>query len=136
MRKIKECICDSTEKTEDGIFSICLSYFIINMAILLVLDSDMRLATPVPDLHTGGTLLSGEAKEEPSVLDIKRVLKRDDLIRGTGQFIQLQGFLEWILEQDEPEEPKNGDDFVMWYDIEFLGKKWNEYVRMKKGESE
>lgn len=120
MRKIKECICDSTKKFEDGVFPICLSGFITSMSMLLIYDADMRLAMPQPDL---------KAKEKISTLDIINVLNGNDLFRHTGQFIQLQGFLMWILEQDEP---KDDDDFIMWYDIDFIGKKWNEYVRMMR----
>ena len=129
MRKIKECICDSTKKFEDDVFPICLSRFITSMSILLVYDADMRLATPQPDLEANGKTYSGEAKEKISTLDIINVLNGNDLFRHTGQFIQLQGFLMWILEQDEPGD---NDDFIMWYDIDFIGKKWNEYVHMMR----
>lgn len=129
MRTIKECICDSTKKFEDGVFPICLSGFITSMSMLLIYDADMRLATPQPDLKANGKTYSGEAKEKVSTLDIINVLNGNDLFRHTGQFIQLQGFLMWILEQDEPGD---NDDFIMWYDIDFIGKKWNEYVRMMR----
>lgn len=128
MRTIKECICDSMEKTEDGCLPICLSYFIRNMAALLVMDSDFRFFEDYPDVTMNGITFGGKAKDNPSIFDVIHVLMGDDLIRGHLQFMQLQGFMIWFLEQNEPSE---NDDLIMWYNLEFISEKWNEYVRMQ-----
>ena len=139
VRKIKECICDSTEKFDDSTLSICLSYFIQNMANILVVDSGERLKREVPDMIIGGDRYEGKAKTNPGLLDVISILNREDMIRSMGQHLQLHNFLIWFLEQDEPDETDDNDDEYepcFWYDIDFLADKWNEFAQMKEDADE
>ena len=132
MRKIKTCICDSTKRIKadigNPILSICLSHFLLNMAGILLLDSDYRLKTDYPDIEISGEKISGKAKEHLELMDYLSVLHQYDLSRNMAQFTQLQGFLSWFLEQDEP----NNEDLIFWYDKRFLVDKWNEYANSMK----
>ena len=130
MRKIKECICDSTERIEEGILPICLADFLRSMTAILLMDTFQRLKTDNPTASIGGEEFGGKAKTNPSIDDFLDVLIGDDLFRRTGQFMQLNGFIDWFLEQEEPPEIEDDDeDFEMWYTENFLIKKWNEYAR-------
>ena len=132
MRKIKECICDSTEKvsmeTGNPVFPICLGYFLKNMAAVLLLDADQRLMQDVPTVTTGKDKYDGKAKDLATIFDIITVLRGDDLVRSMGQQMQLQGFLGWLMEEDEPDYFEDGD-LTMWFDMDFLVEKWNEYIK-------
>lgn len=139
VRKIKECICDSLEKfaTISGseVLPIGFGWFLRNMALILLADSKARLCQDVPVIDIGGYKSGGKA-EEPTISAIIRVLTHHDMIRGTGQSMQLQGFLDWILDQDEPDELDDDSDLVFWYSQEFLGEKWNEYAMIARERDE
>ena len=134
-RKIKECICDSTEKIEkiNGL-PICLAWFLQNMAGILVLDADMRMKMDYPTSYMGNDKIGGgKGKKNPKAIDYIKVLHGYDVLRNTAQFAQLQTFLEWFMEQDEPQpnwEDEN-EEGIMWYDHAFLVEKWNECAKRK-----
>ena len=125
MRKIKECICDSTEKVSmeigNPIFPMCLTYFLTNMASILLVDADQRLMQDVPTMTMGKDKFEGQAKEKPTIFDVLSIWNGNDMMRHMGQNMQLQGFLDWFMEQNEPEED-------MWFNMDFLVEKWNQYV--------
>lgn len=128
MRKIRECINDSMIKTDLGL-PICLSLFIQHMAVILLSDSSARLLMDAPAYEIAGEKFDGKAKLKPELLDHIKVLNGEDLFRNQGQFFQLHGFIGWFLEQDEPAD----DSELMWFDEDFLGKKWNEYAAEQRG---
>ena len=130
MRKIKECITDSmetvdyTEKRKD--LPLAFSWFLRSIATILILDSNQRLSLKSYDVQIGDDKYSGKAKTHPDVHDYVDVLTGNDLMRSMSQEMQLQNFLNWFIDQNEPE---GGD--AQWYDIPFVLDKWNEFAKMK-----
>ncbi len=113
--KIKELLQRSCEKVNDySGFPICMPYFIQSMATILVVDAHFRV---------------GRSKENVNIGDIISVLNQSDLLNSIGQFCQLNGFFEWFMEQEEPTQDDEND--AMWYDLEFVGEKWNEYAKKR-----
>ena len=130
--KIKDCIKNGCETFTSGKITalpITLAEFMRNMAILLVIDADQRLHLDYPDITIAGEKRSGKAIEETTIPDILHVLKGDDLMRSTSQFTQFHGFIKWYLEQEADE---NEEDEKMWWFVESIAEKWNEYAGMKK----
>ena len=130
MRKIKECITDSMETVDytekrKGL-PLAFPCFLRSIAAILILDSNQRLSLESYDVQIGDDEYSGKAKTHPDVHDYVDVLTGNDLMRGVSQQIQLQNFLNWFIDQDEPED---GD--ARWYDIPFVLDKWNEFAKMK-----
>lgn len=133
MRKIKDCIKDSVKRWGNGMLPICLSGFLQSMTVILLMDCDQRLMIDNPDVSIGKDKYEGKAKTTPTLLDYTKVLMGDDILRYTSQSMQLQGFIDWFIEQDEPEDE---DDFILWYDSDFVIEKWNEYAKIKMEGSE
>lgn len=131
MRTIRECIKDSTDKLDTGTLSIALSWFLRNMAVILVFDTYQRLGQEVADVFIDEYRISGKIKENPDVFDYTSVLKGDDLMRSMAQGTQLQGFLEWWLDKNEPIDEES---LTLWYDLNELGEAWNDYALQKKYE--
>ena len=128
-RTIRKCICDSTKKIDahyGSVLPLCLPKFIHLMARILAADSMLRLHNEMPSVKIGNEKYYGQAIEKPTAIDIIDFLRGGDLLRGCQQTMQLQGFLEWFLDQSEPE------DEVCWYDDEFVIEKWNEYAEIRK----
>lgn len=125
MRKIKQCICDSTKKLSDGVFPIGLSYFLKTMALILLMDADQRLMMNYPTVSYSGEDFDGEAVKNPKLINYVAVLNDIDLARSISQFTQLQGFLSWFLEQNEPIDD---EELTTWFDNDYLIGKWNEYA--------
>lgn len=129
MSKIKDCILHGCKELHDdlGGYPISIPGFLRSMAIVLIADADMRLRQDVPTVTIGGETVSGKAKNDPAFLDYVSVLNHDDFARGTGQSMQLMGFFNWFMEQDEPD-----DEEMLWYDPEFVLNKWNEYAKAQR----
>lgn len=132
MRKIKECITDSMEKIDFNCggreLPIAFSWFLRSIATILIVDCNQRLNSDYIDVQIGGDKCSGKAKTQPDIRDYVDVLSGNDLMRGVAQGIQLKGFLNWFIDQDEPE---NEDS--LWCDFDFVVNKWNEFAKMKGG---
>ena len=103
------------------VFPMCLTYFLTNMASILLVDADQRLMQDVPTMTMGKDKFEGQAKEKPTIFDVLSIWNGNDMMRHMGQNMQLQGFLDWFMEQNEPEED-------MWFNMDFLVEKWNQYV--------
>lgn len=109
---------------------LTLPWFIKHMAALLVYCAEMSLATDFPDMTIDGQKTSGKSVERPSFVDYFRVLHGDDLMRAIPLNLQLQGFLEWWLEQ-EAKTDNLGDN---WCDFETIAENWNEYANIRREE--
>lgn len=137
IRTIRECIKDSLDEYESSTgyktLPICMTEFLRVMSCILLFDAHQRLQKDVPNVSISDNTTSGKAKKEPDIMDYIAVLNQDDMIRGLQQFMQLQEFIKWFLNESEPAP---GDDpEKMWYSSSFVGDKWNEYVRLKLEES-
>lgn len=124
MRKIKECICDGTQKSEYGALPISISNFLINMSIILVADAYERLKQDVYDVEIGDEKFSGQSIDDPKLSDVLQVLNGNDFLRFSGQHLQLQSFINWFIDQEEPKG--------FWYEDDFLVEKWNEFAVLER----
>ena len=128
MRKIKECINDSMSriKLESGLemTPLCLGYFLTSMATILLFDARERVKAQYHQANIGDeTLGGGIGKENPTIEDCLDVLSHRDFMRSISQQNQLNGFLNWFVEQNEP------DDDVCWYELDFVAMKWNQFAK-------
>lgn len=119
MRKIKECLRDSVEtRTVDGIkiMPFDLPVFLSAMTMALLGDACMRI-----EYNLDGTKTGKKAKID----DCVKVFSGNDMIRWTHQQMQLEGFLRWFMEQEEPSEESEEP----WYYWTYVMDKWNEYAK-------
>ena len=66
-----------------------------------------------------------------TVTDILRVIKGGDLPRHISLYNQSLDFFKWYLNEAVPEDLLSVDGSPLsWYDLEFLGRKWNEFVQI------
>lgn len=130
MRKIKECITDSMETVDytKRDLPLAFSWFLRSMATILILDSNQRLSLKSCDVQIWDDKYSGKAKTHPDIHDYVDVLSGNDLMRSMSQEMQLQNFLNWFIDQNEPE-----NENTLWYDLDFMVDKWNEFAKMKQG---
>ena len=103
--------------------------FLKNMAALLVGVTDMLLAMDFPTARIGIDVVGGgKAKVTLYAPDYINVLIGNDMLRGTSLTMQLNGFLNWWLEQEAETE----DVEHLWCDFDTLAEKWNEYARIRQ----
>ena len=66
-----------------------------------------------------------------TVTDILRVINGGDLPRHISLYNQSLDFFKWYLNEDVPEDLVSVDGSLLsLYDLEFLGRKWNEYIQI------
>ena len=141
-RTIKECIAESVDVIEDiNARSIALEGFLQTMSAILILDAHYRLSADRPIAKIGETKIGGgKAIEFPDVEDYISVITGGDMIRHTEQYSQLNEFLNWFLDQDEPIFDPDDEDVdieeTLWYSRAFIGKKWNEYAEKRNKEAQ
>ena len=132
MRKIKECITDSMETVdytrERKGLPLAFPCFLRSTAAILIMDCNQRLNLDYSDAGVWGDKCSGKAKTQPDIRDYVAVLSDNDLARSISQSIQFKDFLNWFIDQDEPE-----NESTSWYDLDFMVDKWNEFAKMKQG---
>ena len=68
-----------------------------------------------------------------SALDILQVFTGNDLMKHGILSVQLNGFLTWLLDEEIPEPDDSG---ILWYDIESVGNRWNDFAMMKMEENQ
>lgn len=124
--KIKECIKLGVEPCDGEIPPISMPYFLMNMACILAMAASDLAAEDFPTLAFRMDSYGGGKGIENNVLPAARVLCGVDWLRNAALFRQTYGFFKWLIEQENP-----GDE-NMWYDHDFLGKKWNEYAEMEE----
>lgn len=117
--KAKELLKESLEQQDcEGIKmrSIVFEHFLISMADILVMDSLSRIKGEPVDLKD-------IESNTFTVKDVHMVLCHADMSLGIAQALQLRRFVDWFLKQDI-----NIDDGCLWYDLDYLVKKWNEFA--------
>lgn len=123
----RKSLKDNLDPIEDlgGMTSIVFSNFLISMAMLINLDAATMIA-----------------ESEDEILDvslgmIQGILNHDDLLNSISVHFQIKGFLDWLLDQELPEDGMSKEHDDMWYGIAPLVDKWNEYAKtMNQGELE
>ena len=135
--KIKEALIESINQGTDtenfyGPFSFTL--FGENMAAIQVSTACRLLVRNMPEMRTGKNKAGGGEGipyEEVTVFDILRVIKGGDLPRHISLYNQSLEFFKWYLNEAVPEDLLSVDGSPLsWYDLEFLGRKWNEYIQI------
>lgn len=111
-------------------FPITFQYFLKSMTAVLVGCLEQMLKADYPDMTIGENKVSGKAPKEITAAHYMQVLIGDDLMRGMSLTLQLQGFLEWWLEQEADMENIE----KMWYDYDSLAEKWNQYAEIRRKE--
>lgn len=129
MAKIKDKLEYSIKNIDKQ--SIVFPQFVMSIGVITVnLSSEL--------LNGNGPGLFGQnTKKEITPLNMMRVLIGTDdfFLKHATAFCQIHGFLKWFLEQEAPEE-ENEDYDCMWYDVEFVGTKWNEWQEAEHGKTE
>ena len=134
----REAIKNSLDKVklseeEGGIemLPIIAHQLVMNMSALLVYCADELLKAnyPTANIDLGG----GKAKKTVTSTDIINVLNQSDYMRSLTLGTQFHEFLTWILDQEVNTEFDFENDSV-WYDFASIGKKWNEYAKIKMEE--
>jgi len=129
--KYEEALKNNIEKFDnDGIMmrSLVLPYFLQSISLLLCMLSENLCRLDFPTASVSGEECGGGKGEKvPSVSQILKVLSHSDFLRSTNLTQSLIQFLDWLLEQELPEDI---DDFEegMWYDSKNIIDKWNEFV--------
>ena len=117
--RAKELLKESLEQQDSEgikIRSIAFEHFLISMADILVLDSLSRIKGEPVDLKD-------IESNTFTIKDVHTILCHADVLLGTTQALQLRRFVDWFLEQDI-----NIDDGCLWYSLDYLVEKWNEFV--------
>lgn len=126
MRTIRECIADSLEPIDEVYTAFALSGFIQSMACVVTGVTWQLLMNDMPTLEIEGEEAGGgKGKDDIRALDILRVLGGVDLLRGTTLTLQIQRFLVWFLDQDEPDDEEG---ITIWWDERFVGDMWNTFA--------
>ena len=119
MREVLTLVINDEESTK-----LALTWFLFSAASVFGLAAYESLKTDFGTMRLGDEPVGGgAAKEEPSVLETFGVLTGNDMLRHTVAMLQASGFVSWLLDQKcsyDMDEP--------WYSLEWLGKKWNEYI--------
>ena len=122
---------DSEDLSDAGPFAF--TWFTIDLAAIYVYAAAQLLSMNMPTMVFGGNRTGGKGKrfEEIRAMDVLNVLTGTDMLRHSAVFQQALGFMNWYLEQEEPENEEN-EEPTGWNDAAYIEKKWNEYARTIK----
>lgn len=107
--------------------SIAFPYFIKSMSMILFNVAQEMLREERPNCYINGIQVSkGKALKKPTIQDCLRIIGGDDFFLGSTLYLQLSQFLQWLLNQKAVTESE-----LLWYDLEPLVEKWNEFAMEK-----
>lgn len=113
-----------------------LQDFLFSIASILTVNAE-HLITIMPSygISDGKSESKFSQKKNGQVLalDILQVFTGNDLMKHGALSVQLNGFLTWLLDEEIPEPDDSG---ILWYDIQSVGKRRNEFAMMKMGENQ
>lgn len=109
--KISDAIKSSSEIIEElNTAPICMPSFIMSVCALML----------------GLKSINEDDPEKGKILwEASRDFTMNSVLEYIRMSFALQGFFNWFISLDCPE---SNDDTVLWYDFDFVAKKWNEYV--------
>ena len=135
--KIKEALitCINGMDNNESLYgAFAFTHFAENLASIQVNAAARLLTRNMPEMWTGKNRAGGGKGipyEEVTVFDILRVIKGGDLPRHISLYNQSLDFFKWYLNEAVPEDLLSVDGSPLsWYDLEFLGRKWNEFVQI------
>ena len=135
--EIEDCTVFEEQKLEilhKQMLPLPLQGFLFSMASILTVNAE-HLITTMPgygiSVGKSESKFSQKKNGQVSALDILQVFTGNDLMKHGALSVQLNSFLTWLLDEEIPEPNDSG---ILWYDIESVGKRWNEFAMMKMEE--
>jgi hypothetical protein len=116
---------------EHDVFPMCFPFMLTSIASILVYLADQALKIDYPNVTVGGSKESGKAPKNITVMDYINVLTGGDFVsfmRGVNMRLQLEGFVQWWIEQDAD----NDDPEKLWYMHDSIAEMWNEYANIRR----
>ena len=137
--EIEDCTVSEEQKLEilhKQMLPLPLQGFLFSMASILTVNAE-HLITTMPgygiSIGKRESKFSQKKNGQVSALDILQVFTGNDLMKHGALSVQLNSFLTWLLDEEIPEPNDSG---ILWYDIESVGKRWNEFAMMKMEENQ
>jgi len=137
--EIEDCAVSEEQETEvqkRQMLPLPLQGFLFSMASILTASAE-HLITAMPNYGISSgkseSKFSQKKNGQVSVLDILQVFTGNDLMKHGILSVQLNGFLTWLLDEEIPEPD---DSEILWYDIESVGNRWNDFAMMKMEENQ
>jgi hypothetical protein len=113
VEKIKDAIIRELNRKEP---SIALPTFVLSMSTITTNFAANVLKVSVPEVA-----MKRKPVNETTLID---VMSGYDALRHFKVYGNVGAFLWWFLEQEIPD-----DEERMWFDIVFVGTKWNEWIK-------
>lgn len=136
--EIEDCAVSEEQKLEiihKRMLPLPLQGFLFSMASILTVNAEHLITTmPGYGISVGKSESKFSQKKNGQVLalDILQVFTGNDLMKHGALSVQLNGFLTWLLDEEIPEPDDSG---ILWYDIESVGSRWNEFAMIKMEEN-
>ncbi len=136
--EIEDCAVSEEQKLETlhkQMLPLPLQGFLFSMASILTVNAEHLITTmPGYGISVGKSESKFSQKKNGQVLalDILQVFTGNDLMKHGALSVQLNGFLTWLLDEEIPEPDDSG---ILWYDIESVGSRWNEFAMIKMEEN-
>ena len=124
-----------TEIQKRQMLPLPLQGFLFSMASILTVNAEHLITTmPGYGISVGKSESKFSQKKNGQVLalDILQVFTGNDLMKHGALSVQLNGFLTWLLDE---EIPKPYENETLWYDIQSVGSRWNEFAMIKMEEN-
>ena len=137
--EIEDCAVSEEQETEvqkRQVLPLPLQGFLFSMASILTASAEHLIITmPGYGISDGKSesKFSQKKNGQVSALDILQVFTGNDLMKHGILSVQLNGFLTWLLDEEIPEPDDSG---ILWYDIESVGNRWNDFAMMKMEENQ
>ena len=135
--EIEDCTVSEEQKLEilhKQMLPLPLQGFLFSMASILTVNAE-HLITIMPSygisVGKSESKFSQKKNRQVSTSDILQVFTGNDLMKHGALSVQFNSFLTWLLDEEIPEPNDSG---ILWYDIESVGKRWNEFAMMKMEE--
>ena len=118
MEKVKDAII--RELNNSGMPSIALPKFALSMSAVITSLAASVLKEDIPQMAM--------ARKPVNEMNLMKVMGGADMLRHYKVYSNVSSFLSWLYEQKTPD----ADDYEqMWYDISYVGEKWNEWLKEK-----
>ena len=128
----KEAIVNSFMRVQndDGselnIIPAAFPLWLMNISAVMAWCCDQLCGMPAPVIEGIEGIENFEAMDKPAGADrLMEVLTGVDYSRHLRLYLQLQGFLTWMLDEDIPDQALSSE---FWFSHENVARKWNEYA--------
>ncbi len=117
-----------------GIIPLGFATFLKNYSAVIMNAAYELCQIHLPSTYIENENCSFEPKQEPLLEDILSVVRDDDFTRGIQLSLQNHHFLNWLLNQEITEEFLEQEHEEVWYGVNSITKKWNEFAEMHREE--